>query len=113
MPGKCTTVIVVNWAEIGRSMTDRKFRVQSSLFRSLCRSQRARKKKLALPRELAVSQFAENFLLSLESTLNLVVGVGKKQFESIAFRGHAASNSNRSALEVGKSGLPNSNSNYY
>jgi hypothetical protein len=36
VPGKCTTVIVVNWAEIGRSMTDRKFRVQSSLFRSLC-----------------------------------------------------------------------------
>jgi hypothetical protein len=29
VPGKCTTVIVVNWAEIGRSMTDRKFRVQS------------------------------------------------------------------------------------
>jgi hypothetical protein len=28
-------VIVVNWAEIGRSMKDRKFRVQSSLFRSL------------------------------------------------------------------------------
>jgi hypothetical protein len=36
VPGKCTTVIVVNWAEIGRSMTDRKFRVQSFLFRSLC-----------------------------------------------------------------------------
>jgi hypothetical protein len=36
LPGKCTTVIVVNWAEIGRSMTDRKFRVQSSFFRSLC-----------------------------------------------------------------------------
>jgi hypothetical protein len=33
--GKCTTVIVVNWDEIGRSMTDRKFHVQSSLFRSL------------------------------------------------------------------------------
>jgi hypothetical protein len=33
---KYTTVIVVNWAEIGRSMRDRKFRVQSSLFRSLC-----------------------------------------------------------------------------
>jgi hypothetical protein len=36
LPEKCTTVIVVNWAEIGRSMTDRKFRVQSSLFRTLC-----------------------------------------------------------------------------
>jgi hypothetical protein len=36
VPGKCTTVIVVNWAEKGHSMTDRKFRVQSSLFRSLC-----------------------------------------------------------------------------
>jgi hypothetical protein len=36
VPEKCTAVIVVNWAEIGRSMTDRKFRVQSSLFRSLC-----------------------------------------------------------------------------
>jgi hypothetical protein len=35
VPGKCTTVIVVNWAKIGRSMKDRKFRVQSSLFRSL------------------------------------------------------------------------------
>jgi hypothetical protein len=35
VPWKCTTVIVVNWAEIGRSMTDRTFRVQSSLFRSL------------------------------------------------------------------------------
>jgi hypothetical protein len=35
VPGKCNRVIVVNWAEIGRSMTDRKFRVQSSLFRSL------------------------------------------------------------------------------
>jgi hypothetical protein len=35
VPWKYTTVIVVNWAEIGRSMTDRKFRVQSSLFRSL------------------------------------------------------------------------------
>jgi hypothetical protein len=35
--GKCTTatVIVVNWAEISRSMTDRKFRVQSFLFRSI------------------------------------------------------------------------------
>jgi hypothetical protein len=36
VPGKCTTVIVVNWDEIGRSMKDQKFRVQSSLFRSLC-----------------------------------------------------------------------------
>jgi hypothetical protein len=36
VPWKCTTVIVVNWAKIGRSMTDRKFRVQYSLFRSLC-----------------------------------------------------------------------------
>jgi hypothetical protein len=36
VPGKCSTVIVVNRAKIGRSMTDRKFRVQSSLFRSLC-----------------------------------------------------------------------------
>jgi hypothetical protein len=27
VPGKCTTVIVVNWAEIGHSMTDRKFLV--------------------------------------------------------------------------------------
>jgi hypothetical protein len=36
VPGKCTTVIVVNWAEIGRSMKDRKFCNQSSLFRSLC-----------------------------------------------------------------------------
>jgi hypothetical protein len=36
VPGQCTTVIVVNWTEIGRSMKDRKFRVQSSLFRSLC-----------------------------------------------------------------------------
>jgi hypothetical protein len=35
VPGKSTTVIVVNWAKIGRSMKDRKFRVQSSLFRSL------------------------------------------------------------------------------
>jgi hypothetical protein len=35
VPGKCTTVIVVNWNEMGRSMTDRRFRVQSSLFRSL------------------------------------------------------------------------------
>jgi hypothetical protein len=35
VPGKCTTLIVVNWAKIGRSMKDRKFRVQSSLFRSL------------------------------------------------------------------------------
>jgi hypothetical protein len=35
VPGKCTTVIVVNWAKIGRSRKDRKFRVQSSLFRSL------------------------------------------------------------------------------
>jgi hypothetical protein len=34
--GKCTTVVVVNWAEIGRSMKDWKFRVQSSLFRSIC-----------------------------------------------------------------------------
>jgi hypothetical protein len=33
--GKCTTAIVVNWAKIGRSMKDRKFRVQSSLFQSL------------------------------------------------------------------------------
>jgi hypothetical protein len=35
VPGMCNTVIVVNWAEIGRSMKDRKFRVLSSLFRSL------------------------------------------------------------------------------
>jgi hypothetical protein len=35
VPGKCTTVIVVNRAEIGPSMTVRKFSVQSSLFRSL------------------------------------------------------------------------------
>jgi hypothetical protein len=35
VPGKCTTVIVVHWAKIGRSMNDRKFRVHSSLFRSL------------------------------------------------------------------------------
>jgi hypothetical protein len=27
VPGKCTTVIVVNWAKIGRIMKDRKFRV--------------------------------------------------------------------------------------
>jgi hypothetical protein len=36
VPRKCTTVIAVNWAKIGRSMKDRKFRVQSSLFQSLC-----------------------------------------------------------------------------
>jgi hypothetical protein len=41
VPGKCTTVIVVNWAQIGRSMKDRKFCVQSSLFRSLCLIQRS------------------------------------------------------------------------
>jgi hypothetical protein len=35
VPRKCTTVIVVNWAKMGRSMKDRKFRVQSSLLRSL------------------------------------------------------------------------------
>jgi hypothetical protein len=35
VPGKWTTVIVVNWAKIGRSMTARKFCVLSSLFRSL------------------------------------------------------------------------------
>jgi hypothetical protein len=39
VPRKSTTVIVVNWTEIGRSMKDRKFRVQSSLFRSLCLEQ--------------------------------------------------------------------------
>jgi hypothetical protein len=42
VPGKCTKVIVVNWAKMGRSMKDRKFRVQSSLFRSLCTSIRPR-----------------------------------------------------------------------
>jgi hypothetical protein len=36
VPGKCTTVIVVKWAEIGRSMKDRKNCVQSFLFQSLC-----------------------------------------------------------------------------
>jgi hypothetical protein len=40
LPVKCTTVIVVNWAKIGRSMKDRKFRVQSSLFRRLWLVQR-------------------------------------------------------------------------
>jgi hypothetical protein len=39
VPWKCTTVILVNWAEKGRSMTDRKFRVQSSLFLSLWTAQ--------------------------------------------------------------------------
>jgi hypothetical protein len=32
VPWKCSTVNVVNCAKIGRSMTNRKFRVQSSLF---------------------------------------------------------------------------------
>jgi hypothetical protein len=35
VPGKCTTVIVVNCVKIGRSMKDPKILVQSSLFRSL------------------------------------------------------------------------------
>jgi hypothetical protein len=35
-PPKCSTVIEVSWHKIGRSMTDRKFIVQSSLFRCLC-----------------------------------------------------------------------------
>jgi hypothetical protein len=49
VPGKCTTVIVVNWAEIGHSMKYRKLRVQSSLFRSICLMPAGRSRTALLP----------------------------------------------------------------